>query len=163
MRTDYLIKGMDSPTLVYSICGTGHFTANIRTKWYSLREIKLAAGRLSMEFDPTELLPEPYKSSCRDYSISIRPDKHFSLIFRELLSENEVRYAIVTCPIDEDGEAYFHFEILDKQLEPGEKVGPIRLNTTTELLKGFGYELVKYGDGKTASFFSVLFNQKKAC
>lgn len=162
MQTDYLIKGMDSPTLVYSICGTGHFTTNIKPLWYSLNEVKLASYQLSMVFEPTDFLPERFKSACRHYSISVRPNKSFALIFREFLAENEVRYVIVTCPENEKGEAYFHFEILAKNLEPGEEVGPLLWKTDEELLKKRGYELVKYGDDKTASFFSVLFNQKKA-
>lgn len=163
LRTDYLIKGMDAPTLTYVITGTSHFASNIKPQWYRLCEIKLAFGRLTMDFAPTDHLPPQFRSDCKHFSITVNPHRDFALYFREFLDDGAVGYILASCKMNTDGKPYFHIDMLEKTLEDGEEADDLRLTTSTESLQEHGYRLAKETDDLFLSCFSILFNYKRAC
>lgn len=152
---DYVIKGLDSYTLNCTVMGTGHFMFNLESDWYKLHEIDLAAGEANMSFVPSSDMPKELCSGCEYYSIAVNPHKDFSLIYRELVGDT-VRYILLYCKVNQCGNPYFHFDILEKKGGLDDVADSIYRDTTAEFLVGQGYKLVKSGDDVTSSIYSTI-------
>jgi hypothetical protein len=160
-KQDYLLMGLEAPTLNCTISGTGHFAHNIVPSWYFLDEVELVAGEACMAFRPTENVPNELRKVCDHCNISVLPHKDFMLIVREVVNSTS-RYVLLTCRV-KDGEIFFHYDVLQKAvIAEVEEKGSIRPDTTVKTLVESGYIIISSADSKSPNFFAVILDHNEA-
>ena len=158
MDANYLLKGLDSLSLNYTIMGNSHFMQNINPDLYRLELVTLSSGIAEMSFKPTDNVPEELRESCHDYTISVHAHKDFSLVIRTVYCCT-VRYMVLCCLIDENGETHFHYDVLQKPVAGATMNDPIYRDTTYEYLRDNGFEpMERFDDSKTSAYTVVFEN-----
>ena len=145
VTTDFLIQGLDSPSLPATISGTGHFRNNIASAWYQVDELVLSGEEAIISFMPTNDIPEEYRS-CAEYSIRLFPHKDFRLIVRKVYStpnSKALKYIFLDCRVENDVPCW-HYDILQKSIKD-EAVHPIHRDDTVADLLEKGYALIGSG------------------
>jgi hypothetical protein len=153
MRTeDFIMRGLDEPSVRISIDGTSHFVHNMVPGWYRIDRIELNAGRINMVFMPNPDLPEVL--GVEPCNVTISPNKALEIVVKVVDNSEDntsatIKYAIINCKTAEDGHAYFHFDILEKDT-PYHPKQTINMMASVELLLGKGYKLVRSCDDESA-------------
>ena len=165
LKTDYRIDGLDDMTIEMSIKGTAHFMNNIVSGWYSLDEVNLTpGGKVKLQFTPADEIKHAYPA--KECSLVLSAHKSFSLIEKEQYSTDDkttIKYVFINCQINDEGQPYFHYEILQKTMAGVLPEECIHINTTAESLISEGYSRLKSIDDKARSgCMVVLENHRKA-
>lgn len=158
MDANFLIKGLDSLTLNYTIMGNVHFMQNIYPGQYRLKLVTLGDGIAEMSFEPTENVPQELRESCKEYTISVHAHKCFSLIVR-VARCNTVRYLILSCLEDKHGKPFFHYDVMQKPVAGATMEDPIYRDTTYQYLRDNGFESMERCDDSDSDCSMVLFEE----
>lgn len=164
LKTDYRIDGLDDLSLEMSIKGTAHFMNNIVSGWYSLDEVDLKpGGKVKLTFSPTAEIKKTYPTN--ECSLTLTAHTALSIIEKEQYSTDEkttIKFVFLNCQLNDDGQPYFHYEILQKSMAGSLPTESIHLDITPEKLLSEGYNRLKSIDDKTRSGSIVVLESRRA-
>ena len=151
MTQDYLIQGLESPTLEVIVDGTGHFLKNVISAWYCLVQVELTADRVNMTFEPSEHLPDELIGQKGQYTLSVRPDPQFALTVSETDQEGSAyanKVVLLRCCPDDKGRLVFNYEIFVKTAAIVSSLKMSCIGASHEKLLADGYTLIATGNSK---------------
>ena len=155
-KKDFLIQGLNNPTIKLMVEGTGHFMQNIVPAWYQLNQVELTPLRAIMSFSPVAVLPNELCSPV-DYCISVAPHTEFQLVAEEIEESSSaptsIRYIILKCQKIDD-RLGFVYTILKKETS-NRIVRTSCIGITKEKLMLDGFTIVDEGTNQ-ARHLSIM-------